>query len=155
MSARLAGLAEIRTVSGSRTGPGTAPVAEPRARALLSMSTMPPHARPSLEPRKPPNLPAALRFAMDQLQAGADPQEVAADLIRQRAEEAIFRAQLPPGDPRQALVTTLVLALAGRTFDDSALDAGPAGGYVAQPPNEWRPSDGALQSLYSSANTTR
>lgn len=72
------------------------------------------------KPRQP-RLPAVLRSALAHLQAGASPQEVAADLIRKHAERAVLCALLPPGDPRLPAVEALTLALGMRTFDDSAL----------------------------------
>ena len=71
----------------------------------------------------PPNarLPIALRTAIAKLQAGADPGEVAADIIRKRAESAALRAKLPPKDPRQPHLDALIQAIGARTFDDSEL----------------------------------
>lgn len=68
-----------------------------------------------------PRLPAALHKALAQLQAGADPAEVAASIIKVRQEAAVLRAQLPAGDSRQEQLDALKLALEGRTFDDSGL----------------------------------
>ena len=80
-------------------------------------------------PPKPrqPRLPAALRSALARFQAGAVPQDVAADLIRKHAERVVLCAHLRPGDPRLPAVEALTQALAMRTFDDSAisLDACP------------------------------
>lgn len=74
-------------------------------------------------PPKPrqPSLPTALRSALAQLQAGAAPQDVAADLIRKHAERVVLCARLPPGDPRLPAVEVLTRALGMRTFDDSAI----------------------------------
>lgn len=78
------------------------------------MESMPP--KPSQ-----PRLPAALRSALAQIQAGAAPQDVAADLIRKHAERVVLCAQLPPGDPRLPAVEALTLELGRRTFDDSTI----------------------------------
>lgn len=72
------------------------------------------------KPRQPPQ-PAALRSALAQLQAGAAPQDIAADLIRKHAERVVLCAHLPPGDPRVPAVEALTRALGLRTFDDSAI----------------------------------
>jgi hypothetical protein len=74
-------------------------------------------------PPKPrqPRLPAALRSALAQLQAGAAPQDIAADLIRKHAERVVLCAHLPPNDPRLPAVEALTRALGLRTFDDSAI----------------------------------
>ena len=68
-----------------------------------------------------PRQPAALRSALAQFQAGAAPQDIAADLTRKPAERVVLCAQLPPGDPRLPAVEALTWALAKRTFDDSAI----------------------------------
>ena len=68
-----------------------------------------------------PRLPAALRSAVAQIQAGVNPQNVAADLIIKRAERVVMCAQLPPGDPRLPAIHALTQALETRTFDDSAI----------------------------------
>lgn len=72
------------------------------------------------KPRQP-RLPAALRTALAQIQAGADPQDIAADLIRKRAERAVVCAHLPLDDPRLLAVEALAKALAARTFDDGII----------------------------------
>lgn len=66
-------------------------------------------------------LPAALRSALAELAAGADPEDVAADIIRKRAEGVVLNASLPDGDPRQAHLDALQESIRGRTFDDSGI----------------------------------
>lgn len=68
-----------------------------------------------------PRFPVALRSALARLRAGAEPNDVAADLIRRRMEGVVLRAELPADDPRRTHLEALVLALEARTFDDSAL----------------------------------
>lgn len=66
-------------------------------------------------------LSAALIDALAQLQAGAAPAEVAADLIKRGAEAQVLCAQLPAGDPQRAQLDALERALEARTFDESAI----------------------------------
>ena len=68
-----------------------------------------------------PRQAVALHSALAQFQAGADPQDIAADLIRKHSERVVLCAQLPPGDPRLPAVEALIRALGMRTFDDSAI----------------------------------
>lgn len=68
-----------------------------------------------------PRFPVALRSALARLRAGADPNDVASDLIRRRMEGVVLRAVLPADDPGRTHLEALVLALEARTFDDSAL----------------------------------
>jgi hypothetical protein len=67
------------------------------------------------QPRR--RLPRVLRCALAQLAAGVDPDEIAAELIRQSAEAALFRVRLAVEDPRQGRLMVLMRALRGRTFD--------------------------------------
>jgi len=53
------------------------------------------------------------------LRAGADQDEVAAELARKPAEDDVLRARLPEGDERRPLLDKLVRALETRMFDDS------------------------------------
>lgn len=68
-----------------------------------------------------PRLPASLRDALTELQAGADPDQVASAIIKARQEAAVLRAKLPTDDPRRLLLEQLVHALGARTFDDSSI----------------------------------
>lgn len=64
---------------------------------------------------------AVLREAFAELQAGADPEQVAASLIKTRQEAVALRAKLPTDDPRRPQLEQLVRALEARTFDDSTI----------------------------------
>lgn len=68
-----------------------------------------------------PRISAALRDALTELQAGADPDQVAASLIKTRQEAVVLRSKLPTDDPRRPLLDLLVRALGARTFDDSSI----------------------------------
>src|SRR5262245_21628627 len=68
-----------------------------------------------------PRLSAVVRPAIAKVQAGVSPDDVAADLIRKRADGVVFRVRLPQSDPRQPIIETLARAIGARTVDDSAL----------------------------------
>lgn len=59
------------------------------------------------------------------LRAGADQDEVAAELARKPTEDDVLLARLPEGDKRRPRLNKLVRALETRMFDDSevALDS--------------------------------
>ena len=67
----------------------------------------------------PARLPRAVRAALEMLQAGASADDVAKELIMQRAERALFRVRLDRDDSRQHQVMQLIRAVRDRSFDDS------------------------------------
>jgi len=63
------------------------------------------------------SLPPPVRRALELLRQGVSADELAQQLIQQRAERSLFRVRLPSNDPRWAQILALLWAVRGRSFD--------------------------------------